>query len=63
VTKADTRECPYCGFPPCDEPEIEDDWGRLMCAPCFIDGEGRSQSYMMEGVRIFEDPPEPVGWS
>ena len=54
--------CPYCGAPSYDNPQLEDDWGRLMCADCFVEGSGPAEpSYFMEGILVNWDidPPPP----
>jgi hypothetical protein len=59
VAERAVADCAYCGCPACSDPELEDDWGRPMCAECFVYGHGRSPGpYWIEGVLIFPDPPE-----
>lgn len=55
---APTGLCPYCGSPVNVDPEIEDDWGRLMCADCHVADEGRCEPYRIEGAWVYPEMPE-----
>jgi hypothetical protein len=52
--------CPYCETLANEDPEIEDDFGRLMCAECFVAGLGTAIVYYVEGCRVSLDPLDPL---